>query len=158
MTPEEAAQALYAVMPRAISREVLEEYGIEATEDQARDLTREVLSLNLYWVRAAIDAHIPRQYRAVLFDRLVQLIQQDWKTFHQHDEAWAHYLTEFNERESVYRPIGNEPGGDLAVAREAGTILEDQAIVSAEDRAKVFAFLVDHVPLDRYGEILGAER
>ena len=78
MTPEEAAHALYAVMPRAISRGVLEEYGIEATEDQARDLTREVLSLNLYWVRAAIDAHIPRQYRTVLFDRLVQLIQQDW--------------------------------------------------------------------------------
>lgn len=157
MTPEEAAQALYAVMPRAISREVLEEYGIEAAEDQVRDLTREVLSLNLYWVRAAIDAHIPRRYRVVLFDRLVQLIQQDWETFHQHDKPWAHYLTEFNERESVYRPIGNEPGGDLAVAREAGTILEDQATVSAEDRAKVFAFLLDHVPLDRYGEILGAE-
>jgi hypothetical protein len=158
MTPEEAAQALYAVMPRAISRALLEEYGIEATEDQARDLTKEVLSLNLYWVRAAIDAHIPRQYRTVLFDRLVELIQQDWESFHQQGRPWADYLREFHEREAVYRPIGNEPGGDLTVAKEAGTILEDQATVSAEDRTKVLAFLVDHVPLDRYGEILDAER
>src|SRR5574338_361136 len=158
MTPEEAAQALYAAMPRAISRALLEEYGIEATEDQARDLTKEVLSLNLYWVRAAIDAHIPRQYRTVLFDRLVQLIKEDWETFHQQGRPWADYLKEFHEREAVYRPIGNEPGGDLAVAREAGTILEDQATVSAEDRTKVLAFLLDHVPLDHYGEILGAER
>ena len=158
MTPEEAAQALYAVMPKAISRALLEEYGIEATEAQARDLTKEVLSLNLYWIRAAIDAHIPRQYRTVLFDRLVELIQQDWDAFQQPDRPWADCLAEFHEREAVYRPIGNEPGGDLAVAREAGTILEDQAIVSAEDRTKVLAFLLDHVPLDRYGEILGAER
>jgi hypothetical protein len=158
MTPEEAAQALYAVMPRAITREALEEYGITATEDQARDFTREVLSLNLYWVRAAIDAHIPRQYRAILGDRLSQLIQQDWQTFNQQERPWAQYLAEFNEREAVYRPIGNEPGGDVAVAREAGTILEDQGVVSAEDRTNVLAFLLDHVHLDRYGEILDTER
>jgi hypothetical protein len=53
--------------------------------------------------------------------------------------------------------LGNQPGGELTVATEAGTILEDQGAVQAEDRAKVLALLVDHVPLDRYGEILGAE-
>ena len=159
MTPEEAAQALYELIPRGMSPGFLEEYGIEATDQQARDITREVLSLNLYWVRAAIEAHIPRQYRTLLFDRLLQLIQQDWdEQFHQKGKLWAEYRTEFNEREAAYGPIGNQPGGELAVATEAAGIVEDQGAVQSEDRAKVLALLVDHVPLNRYGDILDAER
>lgn len=159
MTPEEAAQALYEVIPRGMSRGLLEEYGIEATDQQACDITREVLSLNLYWVRAAIDAHIPRQYRTLLFDRLLHFIQQDWdEHFHQKGTPWAEYRTEFNEREAAYRPIGNQPGGELAVAQEAAGILEDQGAVPPEDHTKMLALLVDHAPLDRYGDILDVDR
>jgi hypothetical protein len=159
MTPEEAAQALYEVIPRGMSRELLEEYGIDATDEQVRRITRELLSLNLYWIRAAIEAHIPRQYRTLLFDRLLQLIRKDWdKEIAQQPKAWEEFLNEVTEREDRYRPFGNQPGGEMAVATEAGTILEDQGAVRAEDRAKVLGLLVDHVPLDRYGELLGAER
>jgi hypothetical protein len=158
MTPEEAAQALSAVIPRALSPGLLEEYGIESSDERARRITRELLSLNLYWIRAAIEAHIPRQYRSVLFERLLQLIRQDWdKLFGQHPEPWEEFLAELAEREDRYRVLGNQPGGELTVATEAGTILEDQGAVQAEDRAKVLALFVDHVPLNRYGEILGAE-
>jgi hypothetical protein len=90
---------------------------------------------------------------------LLHFIQQDWdEQFHQKKTPWAEYQTELNERQAAYRPIGNEPGGEMAVAAEAGTVLEDQGVIQAEDRAKVLALLVDHVPLDRYGEILGSDR
>ena len=159
MTPEETAQALSAVIPRAISQGLLDEYGIASSDEQARQITRELLSLNLYWVGAAIEAHIPRQYRSVLFERLLQLIRQDWEEqFRQQRQPWEEFLTELAEREARYRPLGNEPGGEMAVATEAGTILEDEGAVQAEDRAKVLALLVDHVPLDRYGELLSADR
>jgi hypothetical protein len=159
MTPEESAQALYGIIPRGMSRELLEEYGIDATGEQARRITRELLSLNLYWVRAAIEAHIPRQYRTLLFDRLLQLVRQDWEVdLRQKGRSWEEFLTELAERDDLYRPFGNQPGGELAVATEAGTLLEDQGAVQAEDRAKVLALLVDHVPLDRYGELLGSDR
>lgn len=158
MTPDEAAQTLYDAMPRGMSRRLLEEYGIAATEEQVDDITRELLSLNLYWIRAAVDAHIPRQYRTLLLERLLQSIRQDWETeFRQQRRPWAEFLTELTEREDRYRRFGNQPGGELTVATEAGTILEDQGAVQAEDRAKVLALLVDHVPLDRYGELLGSE-
>jgi hypothetical protein len=159
MTPEEAAQALYEIIPRGMSRLLLEEYGIDASDEQIHRITRELLLLNLYWVRAAIEAHIPRQYRTLLFDRLLQLIRQDWEVvLRQQAQSWEEFLNEVAEREDRYRPLGNEPGGEMAVATEAGTILEDRGAVQAEDRAKVLALLVDNVPLDRYGEVFSADR
>ncbi|HJR75995.1 MAG TPA: hypothetical protein VJ805_03445, partial [Nitrospiraceae bacterium] len=132
MTPEEAAQVLYDIIPRGMSRELLEEYGIGATDEQAGRVTREVLSLNLYWVRAAIEAHIPRQYRNVLFERLLQLIRQDWEEgLRQKGKSWEEFLTELAERDERYRPFGNQPGGELAVATEAGALLEDHGAVQA---------------------------
>ena len=53
MTPAEAAEGLYKLIPRRISAEMMSDYGIDVTEEQSRDLTREVLSFTLYWVHAA---------------------------------------------------------------------------------------------------------
>ena len=61
MTPRQAAVALAAAMPTGLSVQQLEEYGIEATTEQAQAITREVLSLNLFWIFAAIEAHIPQK-------------------------------------------------------------------------------------------------
>ena len=80
MTPAEAAEALYRLIPRRISVEMMSDYGIDVSEEQSRDMTREVLSFTLYWVSAAINAHIPRKYRVVLFQRVLELIQADWAT------------------------------------------------------------------------------
>ena len=54
MTPKQAAVALIAAMPTGVSVQQLEEYGIEATTEQAQAITQEVLSLNLFWIYAAI--------------------------------------------------------------------------------------------------------
>ena len=66
MTPKDAATALFKALPKPISVAQIQEYGIEATEPQARQIAREILSLNLYWILAAVDAHIPQKYRALI--------------------------------------------------------------------------------------------
>ena len=111
--------------------------------------------LNLYWISAAIEAHIPCDYRTVLFDRLLQLISQEWASwFQQCHVTWTEYLDELEQRRMVYAPIGRAQGGEIAVATQAGAILEDNRIVRDEDRTKVLALMLDLVPLDRYGAIL----
>ncbi len=155
MTPAEAADALFAVIPRAISRDLLADYGIEGSEVEARDVTREVLSLNLYWISAAIEAHIPRDYRTVLFDRLLQLISQGWASQFQQSQVHMDGVSgRIGAATMVYVPIGRTKGGEIAVATQAGAILEDNRMVREEDRSKVLALLLDLVPLDRYGAIL----
>ena len=62
-------------MPTGLSVQQLEEYGIEATTEQAQAITREVLSLNLFWIFAAIEAHIPLKYQSALSDHMLASIE-----------------------------------------------------------------------------------
>ncbi|MEP6888685.1 MAG: hypothetical protein ABI945_10250 [Nitrospirales bacterium] len=57
-TPREAAESLYAAMPCAMSLDLLREYALEVTPEQARHITEEVLSLNLYWIHTALQASL----------------------------------------------------------------------------------------------------
>jgi hypothetical protein len=78
MTPAEAAAALLKAMPQPITVTQLEEYGVEALESTTQQIAREILSLNLYWVLAAVDAHIPTKHRATIKERLYESIQKAW--------------------------------------------------------------------------------
>ena len=53
-TPAQAADALYAILAHVLSSATLEEYGIHATAEQTRQITRELLSVNLYWIHSAL--------------------------------------------------------------------------------------------------------
>ena len=75
MTPKQAAAALIAAMPVGVSVQQLEEYGIDATEERAQAITQEVLSLNLFWILAAIEAHIPQKYQS----RCQSLFWRHWR-------------------------------------------------------------------------------
>ncbi|MFO0766726.1 MAG: hypothetical protein U0231_08020 [Nitrospiraceae bacterium] len=136
MTPAEAASALYKLLPRYLSPEFLSDYGLDVSESQAGDITREVLSFNLYWVSAAINAHIPRQYREVLFNRVLELIQAEWgSAFKSQDVEWKDFLTEAENAASSMRRWGNFEGGAEATSERLADILEDiGAIQSATGR------------------------
>lgn len=158
MTPEEAAQGLYALLPRALAPEVLEDYGITATAEQACALTRELLSVNLYWIRAGITAHIPAKYQALIFERLRAMIERDWDAqFAQTHDSWSAYQADLDERFAAYHPIGLQPGGHIAVANEACTIAEERRLIQPDDRSNMLALLIDCVPLENYGELLDKE-
>lgn len=155
MTPAEVADALYKLIPRRMTVEALSEYGIEGTEEQEEAMTREILSFTLYWVHAAINAHIPRKYREVLFQRVLELIHADWATMFQLASVkWEDYLVEMEERRARYAPVGDYEGGAIAASEEISDLLESEGLIQPEDRPKLLVLLPDLVPLDKYQELL----
>ncbi len=156
MTPVEAATALFKTMPAPVSVDQLAEYGIDASESNARHIAREILSLNLYWILAAVDAHIPLKYRAAIRETLFETIKTRWWQPGQLGEgAWSEYQQEVTERRVVYGRLVDEEGmSHMAVSAEAASLIEDQGYVATEDRQKLLVLLIDYAPAAQYGTLL----
>ncbi len=155
MTPRQAADALIAAIPTGVSVQQLEEYGIEATAEQAQAITQEVLSLNLFWIFAAIEAHIPQKYQPALSDHIMASIESGWGTTVPVGSAsWTDYLNEWQERRTRYGRLVEEGMSPLGVSAEAATMMEDNRLVTEAERRNLLTLLIDFVPVDIYGQLL----
>lgn len=155
MTPREAASALMAAVPTGLSSAQLEEYGIEATPERAQALTREMLSLNLFWIFASIDAHIPRKYQPAVMELVLDAVKTGWGTTYQAGPVtWEAFLVKWRERTQRYQRLVEEGMSALAIAAEVEIWLEDEKIVNEEDRRNVLTLLIDYVPIETYGQLL----
>jgi hypothetical protein len=155
MTPRQAAAALVAAMPIGVSVQQLEEYGIEATAEQAQAITQEVLSLNLFWIFAAIEAHIPQKYQPVLSELILALMETGWGlTVPVGSVSWTAYLNEWQERRRWYSRLVEEGVSPLAVSAEAATFMEENRLVKEVERGNLLTLLIDFVPVDTYGQLL----
>src|SRR4030066_2315472 len=123
MTPKQAAAALVAAMPVGVSVQQLEDYGIEATAEQAQAITQEVLSLNLFWIFGAIEAHIPQKYQAALSELILDTIEAGWgTTVPVGSAAWTAYLNEWQVRRRRFSRLVEEGVSPLAVSAEAAEL------------------------------------
>jgi hypothetical protein len=156
MTPAEAAAALFTTMPHPVNAAQLEEYGIAASETQSQQVSREILSLNLYWILAAIDAHIPTKYRAAIRDALLETVERSWWAKGRFGPgAWDEYRKELEERRRKYARLVDQEGmSHMAVSAEAASLIEDQEAVSSDDRDKLLVLLIDYAPASQYGQLL----
>ena len=155
MTPRQAAVALIAAIPTGVSVQQLEEYGIEATVEQAQAITQEVLSLNLFWAFAAIEAHIPQKYQPALSDHMLASIEAGWGTTVPVGSAsWTDYLNEWQERRTRYSRLVEEGMSPLGVSADAATLMEDNRLVTEAERRNLLTLLIDFVPVDIYGQLL----
>jgi len=155
MTPKQAAAALVAAMPIGLSIQQLEEYGIEATLEQAQAITQEVLSLNLFWMFAAIEAHIPQKYQSALSDLIVASVEGNWGTTIPVGAAsWSNYLDEWKQRRRRYSRLVEEGVSPLAVSAEAVTLMEENRLVKEVERRNLLTLVIDFVPVDTYGRLL----
>jgi hypothetical protein len=155
MTPRQAAVALVAAIPTGLSVQQLEEYGIEATTEQAQAITREVLSLNLFWVFAAIEAHIPQKYQSALSDHMLTSIETGWgATVPAGSSSWTDYLNEWQERRRRYSRLVEEGMSPLGVSAGAAALMEDNRLVTEAERRNLLTLLIDFVPVDTYGQLL----
>ena len=155
MTPRQAAAALVAAMPIGVSVQQLEEYGIEATTEQAQAITQEVLSLNLFWIFAAIEAHIPKKYQPALLELILASIEAGWgSTVPVGSASWTAYLNEWQERRRRYTRLVEEGASPLAVSAEAATLMEENRLVKEVERHNLLTLLIDFVPVDTYGRLL----
>ncbi|MCP9455828.1 MAG: hypothetical protein NNA18_06955 [Nitrospira sp.] len=159
MTPLEAATALFRLMPQPPTAIQLEEYGLSISTSDLPILSRELLSLNLYWILAAIDAHVPSRYRTAIRTSLFQTIQSTWwNSGYLGEGSWDDYLKEMTDRCAHYAHLVDYEGmSHMAVSAEAVSFLEDRGIVtSEEDRNKLLVFLIDCAPAAEYGKLLEA--
>ena len=155
MTPRQAAAALVAAMPIGLSIQQLEEYGIEATVEQAQAITQEVLSLNLFWMFAAIEAHIPQKYQSALSDLIFASVEEGWSTTIPVGAAsWTDYLDEWKQRRRRYSRLVEDGVSPLAVSAEAVTLMEENRLVKEVERRNLLTLLIDFVPVDTYGRLL----
>jgi hypothetical protein len=150
----QAAETFLRVIPQGIDAEVLEEYGIPATAEGTRHITRELLLVNLFWIATAIHAVLPAKAETRVNVALQVQILRDWETtFQQPAEEWPRFLDEMVERKSLYHQIVQEGGSPMAVLTEAASLLVKGDVVSGEDRSKLLALLFDHVPVDELGPL-----
>lgn len=153
-TPQQAADAFYAAMPHAVSGVLLDEYGIETSAEQGRQITRELLSLSLFWIRCALDAVLLPRHRAEVLDELRGRIRLGWTSDLALDGADPErYFQEAEERRKVYDQVTQEGASPVIVATETAAILVSDAAVPPEDRQKVLALIIDLMPVDHFGEL-----
>ena len=154
-TPKQVAETFYALMPHTLSLDTLEEYGIEATPQQAAHITKEVLSLNLFWIESALEAPLTALGRERVRQELHQLITSSWaKDFRLEGSHRENYSAESNARQQAYAKIVQEGGSPISVFSETAAYLDSRGVVKPDDQQKVLALLVDLVPVDSYGEVV----
>ena len=156
MTPAQTAAALIRTMPQPISPPQLEEYGIAGSESDAQAISREILSLNLYWILAAIDAHIPAKYRETIGTTLLETIKATWwQPGRLGPGSWEEYRNELDTRRAEYgRLVDQEGMSHMAVGAEAASRIEDRGFVLPDDRQKLLVLLIDYAPAAEYGRLL----
>jgi hypothetical protein len=155
MTPKQAADCLVAAIPIGVSVEQLGEYGVDVTVEQARAITQEVLSLNLFWIFAAIEAHISQKYHSALSDLILDAIEARWGTIIPvGSAAWPGYLEEWHERRCRYSRLVEQGMSPLAVSAEAAAVMEGNRLVKEAERRNLLTLLIDFVPIDTYGQLL----
>jgi len=156
MTPAEAAAALFKTMPPPITLSQLGEYGIEADASQVPHIAREILSLNVYWALAAIDAHIPSKYKALIQEDLFESIRiQWWPSGQLGPGTWVEYQPELTQRRERYAHLVDQEGiNPVGICAETAGLMEDLGLISSGDREKLMVLLIDYAPAAEYGRLL----
>lgn len=151
----QVAQLLYSAIPHALPTETLEEYGIAATSDQAKAITREVLSVSLFWIHTALYALQSAQTGDRIFVELQNVIKSRWSIdLNMNSDDCASYFDELEMRQGAYENLTREGASPVSVFSETAAILESNGVIRPEDQSKVLALLIDLVPVESFGDIL----
>jgi len=153
-TPREAAESLYKAMPHAISLDLLSDYGLDVSPDQARHITLETLSLSLYWIHTAIRSTLRAGEAERVVTELAQRIRLSWSDFDIQEWDHAAALDEAKHRHAGYARIVQEGGSPIAVFGESAGALEFSGTIEAGDRQKLLALFIDMIPVDTFGELV----
>ena len=153
-TPREAAETLYAAMPRAMTLETLREYGLEVSPEQARHITQEILSLSLYWIHTALQASLRADDAERVSRELIQCIERGWKNFNMQERDYATALEDATHRRGGYDQIVQEGGSPIAVFGESAGSLEFSGAIEMGNREKLLALFIDMIPVDTFGELV----
>lgn len=156
-TPREAADALCAVIPAAMSRETLDEYGLEPTPEQTQQITREVVAVSLFWIWSALDAGLSDQDRDRVFREILRGVAVAWTEELGLPAEWHQdFQTAVEERRRHYATVMNDGGTTISLLTETTMMLESERAVKEKDRRKLLALLLDVIPIEEIGGMVDA--
>ena len=125
------------------------------TQAQARHITREVLSLTLFWIQSALETLTEKHAQLLVIQSLATKVREAWTTDFQFGaEELAGYFIELEDRQECYMRIVQEGGNHVAVFHEAMWLVENEAALSHEYGTKMLSCLIDQVPVDAFGDLL----
>ncbi|MDQ6734678.1 MAG: hypothetical protein M3Z35_11305, partial [Nitrospirota bacterium] len=148
------AETVYTAMSRAMTLETLSEYGLEVSPEQARHISQEILSLNLYWIHTALQASLRAGDAQRVSNELAQCIEHGWKNFDMQGRDYATALEEATHRRAGYDQIVQEGGSPIAVFGESAGSLEFSGAIETGNREKLLALFIDMIPVDAFGELV----
>ncbi len=157
VTPTEMADRLASLLPPALTPSLLEDYGLEQMATKASEVVRELFSLSLFWMTAALEAHYPGIGDVLVLPGVHQRLQDLWGTVYGLPiSQWEPFCADLPERFRAYERAKAEGGSALSVSMEAAERLEANWVVGASDRPNLLALLVDLVPVDAIGDLFEA--
>jgi hypothetical protein len=145
LTYEEAADTLWAMIPHDISNRELVPYGIDVSERAAEAFTRELLSLNLFWISLAL--HVPISRHAIDRDeaqRVFACVTKNARDFrvgrfgYSRDELQV-YSDEAEKRDTEYHIILGDKGNPAATLAHFVLNLLATKAIELEDSDKALA-------------------
>ena len=154
-TPAQVADMLVRKFPQTLTPATLQEYGLESTSEQANQISRELLSLNLFWAQCAVQTVLSDSESSLVVAELRRSARDErGPELGTGEQAQRAYFAELGERQATYTKIMQDGGAPIAIFTEAASLLEAARAVHREDRQKVLALFVDLVPVDELGEEL----
>lgn len=152
-TAQQAAESVFDLFPLPLAQSTLDEYGIDAAPEQVPALTRELLSLNLFWAHHALSTVLSETEGERVFGELCRYIRAAWQTrFGLAGQAGSDYFEEAAERRARYEQIVQEGGSPISVFTETAALAESEGAIGPEDGKKFLALLIDLIPVEAIGE------
>jgi hypothetical protein len=157
LTPPQAAEALFALLPRSLTQKTLDQFGLSLTTEQAQQVSRELLALNLYWIQAALTAHYKDIGDVLVLPELHRLLRERWTTvFRMPAAGWRTFLAEADNRRRDYQEVAEQGGGQIDIGNRAVARMESDWVARPEQKAALLSLIVDLVPMEAIGKFVEA--
>lgn len=155
LTPQQISDTLYDQIPHALSLDLLGEYGLQASEEKARYLTEEVLSLNLFWIQLAMEAHLTNIAQHIIYEMFIHRVKENWSVDYHLDPGMQQtFFSDEIERHDEYRLITEAGGEPIALFTDRAATLESDGVVTTGEKIQLVALFIDCVPVESCGELL----
>ncbi|HLC40256.1 MAG TPA: hypothetical protein VJO34_01360 [Methylomirabilota bacterium] len=152
LTYEEAGEILWAMVPHDIPNTERARYGIMVSDGAAEAFTRELLSLNLFWISLAL--HVPISRKTIdrgEAERVFGCVTKNARGFlverfgYSRDELQV-YSDETEKRGAEYHLVLGEKGNPVTTLTHFVLNLLTTKVIELEDSDKVLSAAVKLVP------------
>jgi hypothetical protein len=155
LAPLQAAEAIFALLPKSLTQKTLDEYQLDLTADQTQQVSRELLALSLYWIDSALTAHYRDIADVLVMPELHRLLRERWTTvFRMPAAGWRTFLTEAEARRRDYLEVAEQGGGQIDIGNRAVARMESDWVIRPEQKPPILSLIVDLVPGEPIGRFV----